>query len=117
VDDYRLNARGVPVKSVEHTLEAATAMVRGLGPRRRRPDAGINDDMDLAHLTLLFRLAEAVQAEIDEAVTDLHVGKGYTWGEIARHLGVSRQAARQRWGALEGLEGLPRPPLEGLEAR
>lgn len=108
MDDYRRNARGVPVKSVEHTLEAATAMLRGLAARRRRPDAGLNDDFDLAHLALLLEHLETAQAALDAAVTDLAAGKGYTWGEIGRTLGVTRQAARQRWGALEPLEGLER---------
>lgn len=109
---YRRNARGVPVKSVEHTLEAVTAIVRGLGRRRRRPDAGANDDLDLAELDQLLALRSAVDAEIDQAVTDLATVKGYTWGEIGRHLGVTRQAARQRWGAA-ALEPLERAPLEG----
>jgi uncharacterized protein (DUF3084 family) len=34
---------------------------------------------------------------INEAVTGLR-GKGYSWAEIAARLGVTRQAAQQRWG-------------------
>ena len=43
----------------------------------------------------------ALGAEIDTA-TDLGVrglrAAGYSWAEIARRLGVTRQAAQQRWG-------------------
>jgi hypothetical protein len=34
---------------------------------------------------------------IKEAVSGLR-GKGYSWAEIAARLGVTRQAAQQRWG-------------------
>lgn len=112
---YRLNRRGRPVKSVAHTLEAATAMVEGLAARRRRPDAGLNDDFDLYELGQLVALDRAAAEALDRAAAHLHYVKGYSWGEIARHLGVTRQAARQRWGALGPLEGLERAPLEGLE--
>lgn len=39
----------------------------------------------------------AFYAAIDDAAVQLH-DAGYSWTEIARELGVSRQAARQRWG-------------------
>jgi hypothetical protein len=42
-----------------------------------------------------------VRRELDDAihhaVTGLR-GKGYSWAEIAARLGVTRQAAQQRWG-------------------
>jgi len=40
-------------------------------------------------------------AELDEAVTQAVTGLrniGYSWAEIAVRLGVTRQAAQQRWG-------------------
>ena len=39
--------------------------------------------------------------ELDEAITQAVIGlreAGYSWAEIAGRLGVSRQAAQQRWG-------------------
>ncbi len=43
----------------------------------------------------------AAAGELDDAmrqaVTGLR-GKGYSWAEIAARLGVTRQAAQQRWG-------------------
>jgi DNA invertase Pin-like site-specific DNA recombinase len=40
-------------------------------------------------------------AELDEAIAQAVIGlreAGYSWAEIATRLGVSRQAAQQRWG-------------------
>ena len=39
--------------------------------------------------------------ELDEAIAHAVIGlreAGYSWAEIAARLGVSRQAAQQRWG-------------------
>ena len=39
--------------------------------------------------------------ELDEAIAEAVIGlreAGYSWAEIAARLGVSRQAAQQRWG-------------------
>ena len=41
-----------------------------------------------------------LSVELDAAITDAVVGlrgAGYSWGEIAARLGVTRQAAHQRW--------------------
>ena len=41
--------------------------------------------------------------ELDEAITQAVTGLrsiGYSWAEIAARLGVTRQAAQQRWGRL-----------------
>jgi DNA-directed RNA polymerase specialized sigma24 family protein len=52
----------------------------------------------------------AVAAELDgvvrQAVTGLR-GSGYSWADIAARLGVTRQAAQQRWG--RGKHELPDP--------
>src|SRR4051794_14346836 len=43
----------------------------------------------------------ALSADIDQAITDAVNGLrgfGYSWAEIAARLGVTRQAAQQRWG-------------------
>ncbi len=42
----------------------------------------------------------ALAAELDAAIADAVAGlrqAGYSWGEIAARLGVTRQAAHQRW--------------------
>ncbi|MGC5030169.1 hypothetical protein [Micromonospora sp. DT229] len=43
----------------------------------------------------------ALSAAIDQAITDAVIGLrafGYSWAEIGSRLGISRQAAQQRWG-------------------
>ncbi len=54
-----------------------------------------NGDVD--GLADLLSLAGELDRAIDSAVRGLRDG-GYSWGEIASRLGVSRQAAQQRWG-------------------
>ena len=52
---------------------------------------------DIESLTLMAHLADEVDTAIGEAVTGLR-GFGYSWAEIGSRLGVTRQAAQQRWG-------------------
>ncbi|MEU1809373.1 hypothetical protein [Micromonospora aurantiaca (nom. illeg.)] len=43
----------------------------------------------------------ALSADLDRAITDAVVGLcqfGYSWADIGARLGISRQAAQQRWG-------------------
>jgi len=54
-----------------------------------------NGDVD--GLADLLALAGELDSAIDSAVRGLR-GAGYSWGEIASRLGVTRQAAQQRWG-------------------
>ena len=55
-------------------------------------------DGDVVALALMFGLAEEIDIAIAEAVTGLR-GYGYSWAEIGSRLGITRQAAQQRWGA------------------
>jgi uncharacterized protein YgbK (DUF1537 family) len=52
---------------------------------------------DIDALTLITDLSAEVDAAAAQAVTGLR-GHGYSWAEIATRLGVTRQAAQQRWG-------------------
>jgi prophage DNA circulation protein len=54
-------------------------------------------DGDIEALTDLTALAAEVDTAIHNAVTGLRA-YGYSWADIARPLGISRQAAQQRWG-------------------
>lgn len=54
-------------------------------------------DSDPTALADMIALREALDAAIDDAVDGLRAA-GFSWTEIAAELGVSRQAARQRWG-------------------
>jgi biotin operon repressor len=53
---------------------------------------------DVEALALMLGLAEEIDAAIAEAVKGLRTC-GYSWAEIGSRLGISRQAAQQRWGS------------------
>jgi hypothetical protein len=52
---------------------------------------------DIEALTGMTILATDVEDATRQAVTGLR-GFGYSWAEIGHRLGVTRQAAQQRWG-------------------
>ena len=52
---------------------------------------------DVEALTLMTDLADEIDSAIGQAVTGLRAC-GYSWAEIGSRLGVTRQAAQQRWG-------------------
>ena len=54
-------------------------------------------DGDVEALTLMTSLADEIDAAIAEAVKGLRT-YGYSWAEIGARLGITRQAAQQRWG-------------------
>ena len=83
--------RLTPKPTVENGEYAAFAR-RILRAYARRISAG---DVDaLADITVL---AEDVEDAILQAVTGLRA-VGYSWAEIGARLGITRQAAQQRWG-------------------
>ena len=60
----------------------------------RRAQAG-----DINALEELVRIQAAVGQAIPDAARGLHAEPGlYSWGEIGRWLGMTRQAAQQRFG-------------------
>ena len=89
VNDPLTPNRARPV--VENDAYAAFAQ-RILRAYARRIATG-----DIESLTLMTHLADEVDTAIGEAVTGLR-GFGYSWAEIGSRLGVTRQAAQQRWG-------------------
>jgi hypothetical protein len=54
-------------------------------------------DGDVEALTLMLGLSAEIDAAIGQAVTGLRAF-GYSWAEIGARLGITRQAAQQRWG-------------------
>ena len=52
---------------------------------------------DVEALILMTGLAGDIDTAIGNAVTGLR-GYGYSWAEIGSRLGITRQAAQQRWG-------------------
>jgi hypothetical protein len=55
-------------------------------------------DGDVEALTLMLGLSAEIDTAISQAVQGLR-GFGYSWAEIGSRLGITRQAAQQRWGA------------------
>jgi hypothetical protein len=53
---------------------------------------------DVDALTHLTALADEIDTAIANAVAGLRAF-GYSWAEIGIRLGITRQAAQQRWGA------------------
>lgn len=67
----------------------------------RRVTAGLGHRVasgDIASLPLLEVQRVWSEAVMGLAIQSLVEKHGYSWTEVARELGVSRQAARQRWG-------------------
>jgi DNA-directed RNA polymerase specialized sigma24 family protein len=52
---------------------------------------------DIEALTELSTLSAQLDQAITEAITGLRA-TGYSWSEIAARLGITKQAAHQRWG-------------------
>jgi DNA-directed RNA polymerase specialized sigma24 family protein len=52
---------------------------------------------DIDAIADMAAAARELEEAMRHAVTGLRV-KGYSWAEIATRLGVTRQAAQQRWG-------------------
>jgi len=52
---------------------------------------------DVEALTLMLGLSAEIDSAISQAVTGLREF-GYSWAEIGSRLGITRQAAQQRWG-------------------
>jgi hypothetical protein len=85
-------------------------------PRPRRRDVVENDEYaafarrivrayarrvatgDVEALTDMVALSTVLDDAIGEAVIGLR-SHGYSWADIATRLGITRQAAQQRWGA------------------
>lgn len=45
-----------------------------------------------------IEIMNAMRDEIESAIQHLQEEEGYSWTELAKPVGVSRQAMRQRWG-------------------
>jgi hypothetical protein len=80
-----------PGRVVENDEYAAFAR-RVLRAYARRVAAG-----DVEALIMMTGLAEEIDTAISRAVKGLRE-VGYSWTEIGSRLGVTRQAAQQRWG-------------------
>lgn len=80
-------------EELERAAADAEAWLDSLDPET----AEAEDPNDLRHIGLAVRDAAAAARETDEAVAAARAN-GRSWGEIRMVLGVSRQAARERFG-------------------
>jgi hypothetical protein len=53
---------------------------------------------DIDAITSMAALADELDIAIHHAVSWLRVRHGYSWADIGARLGITRQAAQQRWG-------------------
>ena len=58
---------------------------------------GLAEEIDAAIGQAVTGLAQDIDAAIGQAVIGLRA-VGYSWAEIGDRLGITRQAAQQRWG-------------------
>jgi hypothetical protein len=84
-----LRRRSRPVVENDDYAAFARRIIRAHG---RRVAAGDPDA-----LAALVALAAQIEAATADGVAGLRAA-GYSWAEIAARLGVTRQAAQQRWG-------------------
>ncbi|HEX9032769.1 MAG TPA: hypothetical protein VF834_13080 [Streptosporangiaceae bacterium] len=71
---------------------------------------------DIESLAHLISLSDDINDAIQQAVTGLRA-VGYSWAEIGIRLGITRQAAQQRWGASPDPSRQLGRSLEGLGQR
>jgi hypothetical protein len=74
--------------------DAYAGMLRRMLKAYGRRVAG-GDVEDLAQMVELGRLFDEVMAD---AVKAMREEQGYSWTDVGRAVGVTRQAARQKWG-------------------
>ena len=86
----RLTAKR-PRQPVENDAYAAFAR-RVLRAHGRRVAAG-----DIDALQDMADLSAEIDTAMNQAITGLRA-RGYAWAEIGARLGITRQAAQQRWG-------------------
>jgi len=71
-----------------------------------------NGDIDA--LTAMATLAADLDHAISEAITELRARHGYSWAEIGTRLGITRQAAQQRWGTAPGTTPPPVTTIDSI---
>ncbi|WP_120321508.1 hypothetical protein [Catellatospora citrea] len=91
-DGLTIPAQRTRTRGAVENKEFAAFTRRIIRAHARRVAAG--DVEALSDLT-------ALSAAVDQAITDAVIGLrafGYSWTEIGDRLGISKQAAQQRWG-------------------
>jgi hypothetical protein len=92
--NIRLSQGGKPKKSVRHTLTSGVpSMLRSI-PRRARLG-----EVDIDDLAALKALHDVVDEALVDTVAELRHQHGYSWADVGRALGVTRQTAQAVYGA------------------
>ena len=88
-----------PARDVERTLRNIAGLIRSQGRRPDRKGAGLNDVIDVPTLAAFADVAAAADEALRDAVAHLRGQEPpATWTEIGDALGVTKQAAYQRFG-------------------
>ncbi len=82
-------------KRYRETSDFAAMMSRMVKAFGRRVASG-----DIASLALMAETRAELDAAIDATVARLYLEHDYSWTEIGRDLGITRQAARQKYAHL-----------------
>jgi len=105
---------GQPSPDQTRPCPIKNAVNDGLTPKRRRPVTENSDYAafarrivraysrrvatgDVESLAHLINLSDDINNAIQQAVNGL-LATGYSWADIGTRLGITRQAAQQRWG-------------------
>lgn len=86
-----------PVADVETSIRGLVRQLRSIAHRPDRADAGVNDVIDLPALEAFADLVTEARAAEAQAVAHLR-DQGYSWTDIGRALGITKQSAQQRFG-------------------
>ena len=84
-------------KRVIENDDYAAFLTRALRAYSRRIASG-----DIDALTAMATLSADLDHAMTEAITALRARHGYSWADIGTRLGITRQAAQQRWGTAPG---------------
>lgn len=101
VDAYAVAARAPrrpKRKKSWETAEFGAMVERQVRALARR----VRAEGDVESLALLSDLTRVIDEELAAAVGVLRAEQGYSWADVARVLGETRQAAQQRWGKRTG---------------
>lgn len=78
-----------PVENADY-FQMVGRMVRGMGKR------GANGDY--TDLTEMAKVQQMMTEAMQTAVDGMREQQGYSWAEVGEGLGITRQAAQQRFG-------------------
>lgn len=87
----------VPMSRTREELERAAADAEAWLDSLDPETTSAENPTDLRRIGLALRALVEEQREVEEAVAAARVN-GRSWGEIGLVLGISRQAARERYG-------------------